>query len=125
VQVQDIDFRMFARSAGTICAFKKGEIIFERGDAADAMWIVLSGAVEVEYDNRVIDVVGVNYAVGILSLVDNENRSATARAFEACELIRLDHGQFRFMFEEMPNFGWYAMRQLASRLRSTNAALQV
>ncbi|HUL12722.1 MAG TPA: cyclic nucleotide-binding domain-containing protein [Methylococcaceae bacterium] len=123
MQVQDIDFRMFARSAGTALAFKKGEIIFQRGDAADAIWIVLSGTVEVEYGNQMIDVVGVNYAIGILSLVDNEKRSATARALEACELIRLDHAQFRFMFEEMPNFGWYAMRQLASRLRSIHAVL--
>ncbi len=121
--VHDIDFRMFARSAGTVCTFQKGEIIFQRGDAASAMWIVLSGTVEIEYGDRVIDIVGTNYAIGILSLIDNETRSATARALETCELVRIDHGQFRFMFEEMPNFGWYTMRQLASRLRATTGAL--
>jgi CRP-like cAMP-binding protein len=119
----DIDFRAFARSAGTIVRYQAGETIFARGDAASHMWIVLSGSVEIESASKLIEVVGVNYAIGIISLIDQLPRSATARAREDVELVRIDAHQFKFMVEEMPNFGWYVMRQLADRLRATNAAL--
>lgn len=119
----DIDFRAFARSAGTIVTCKAGETIFVRGEAASHMWIVLSGSVEIESASKLIEVVGVNYAIGIISLIDQLPRSATARAREDVELVRIDARQFKFMVEEMPNSGWYVMRQLADRLRATNAAL--
>jgi hypothetical protein len=32
-------------------------------------------------------------------------------------------GDFRFMVEEMPHLGWYITRELAQRLRATDAAL--
>jgi CRP/FNR family cyclic AMP-dependent transcriptional regulator len=50
-------------------------------------------------------------------------RNASARVLEDSELMRIDARKFGFMIEEMPNFGWYVMRQLAERLRATNAAL--
>lgn len=87
------------------------------------MWIVLSGAVEIESAHKLIEVVGVNYAIGVLSLIDRLPRSTDARAREDSELIRIGSRQFTFMVEEMPNFSWYVMRQLADRLRATNAAL--
>ena len=43
MEVQDIDFRMFARGVGDATAFKAGEVIFAQGSVADAIWIVLSG----------------------------------------------------------------------------------
>jgi CRP/FNR family transcriptional regulator, cyclic AMP receptor protein len=123
VEPQDIDFRMFARSAGTMVRYKAGDVVFEAGGPSDFMWIVLSGVVEIEAADKMIEVVGANYAIGILSLIDNLSRSTTARAREDAELIRIDPRQFRFMVEETPNFTWYVMRQLADRLRATNAAL--
>ena len=123
MQGDDIDFRVFARSAGDISGFKLGEYVFHEGEAADAMWIVLSGTIEVEVRGRIIEQVGKNYALGVLSLIDQLPRSSTARAKEDSQLVRINSRQFRFMVEQMPNFGWYVMRQLADRLRATNAAV--
>ena len=119
----DIDFRVFARSAGDIENYRSGECIFHEGDAADAMWVVISGTVEIEVNGRIIEIVGKNFALGVLSLIDQLPRSSTARAQDDAELIRINTRQFRFMVEQMPNFGWYVMRQLADRLRATNAAI--
>jgi CRP/FNR family cyclic AMP-dependent transcriptional regulator len=119
----DIDFRVFARSAGDLETFAAGELVFRTGDAADAMWIVMSGMIEIEVNSRVIALVGHNYALGVLSLIDQLPRSSTARAREDSQLIRINSRRFCFMVEQMPNFGWYVMRQLADRLRATNAAL--
>jgi CRP-like cAMP-binding protein len=123
MQGDDIDFRVFARSAGDIEAFMAGDLVFRQGEEGDAMWIVISGTVEIEVNGRVIEHVGKNYALGVLSLIDRLPRSSTARAQEDSQLVRINSRQFRFMVEQMPNFGWYVMRQLADRLRATNAAL--
>jgi len=35
----------------------------------------------------------------------------------------MDKKKFRYMVEEIPNFVWFVMEELAHRLRTTNAAL--
>ena len=123
MQDHDIDFRVFARSAGDIEAFSPGQFVFREGDPADGMWIVMSGTIEIAVHGRVIENVGVNYALGVLSLIDQLPRSSTARAQDDARLVRISSRRFSFMVEQMPNFGWYVMRQLADRLRATNAAV--
>jgi CRP-like cAMP-binding protein len=123
MEVHDIDFRNFAHGVGDAETFKTGEVIFERGSFADAIWIILSGSVRIEKDDTLIDLVGVNYAIGVLSMIDHGPRSGTARANEDSILIRIEQAKFRFMMEEMPNFGWYVTRQLARRLRAATTAL--
>ena len=119
----DIDFRSVADQMGTHVICPPGYTIFEKGAAADAMWIVLKGNIAIESDGKPIEVVGPDYAIGILSLIDGLPRSTTAQAQSNAELVRIDEHRFRFLVEEMPYFAWYVMRQLAQRLRATNAAL--
>jgi CRP-like cAMP-binding protein len=56
-------------------------------------------------------------------LLDGQPRTITARATETSELALMDQKKFRYMVEEVPNFVWYVMTELAGRLRATNAAL--
>lgn len=123
MDVHDIDFRHFAQGVGDAVTYKAGDVIFERGSLADAIWIIVSGSVRIEKDDTLIDDVGVNYAIGVLSMIDHGLRSGTARANENSVLIRIDQAKFRFMMEEMPNFRWYVTRQLARRLRAATTAL--
>jgi CRP-like cAMP-binding protein len=118
-----MDLRIFAQSAGPTETYHAGDIIFHQDDPAESMWIVLSGSIEIEAHNKIIEYVGPWYAIGLVSLIDDLPRSATARAHEECRLVRIDVKRFRFFVEERPNFAWFVMQQLADRLRSTNAAL--
>lgn len=117
------DFRAFARSVGTVMDYRSGDVIFREGDPPRYMYVVLSGAVEVTSHHKVIEVVHEGHALGIISLLDEQLRTATARAVDDCELALLDARKFRYMVEEAPNFVWYVMAELAHRLRTTNAAL--
>jgi CRP-like cAMP-binding protein len=56
-------------------------------------------------------------------LLDGQPRTITARVKEPSELALMDQRRFRYMVEEVPNFVWYVMAELADRLRATNAAL--
>lgn len=119
----DIDFVGFAATVGTVAEYAAGDMIFRAGDAANFMYIVLHGSVEIVVKDEVLEQVGPGKALGILSLVDEKNRSADARASETSRLSLIDQKQFRYMVEEMPHFCWYVMHELAHRLRATNAAL--
>jgi CRP/FNR family cyclic AMP-dependent transcriptional regulator len=121
---QGIDFRTFARAVATVADYARNDVIFREGDAPRCMYIVLSGSVEISSHGKVIETIHDGNALGILSLLDEQPRSTTARAREACQLAIMDRRKFRYMVEEVvPNFVWYVMNELAHRLRTTNAAL--
>jgi CRP/FNR family cyclic AMP-dependent transcriptional regulator len=87
------------------------------------MYVVLKGRIEVSSRRKVIETIGEGQALGILSLFDGNPRTITARAIDRSELALLDVKKFRFMVEETPNFVWFVLNELASRLRATNALL--
>lgn len=121
--LEPADFRQFARSVGTVMTYRAGDIIFRENDPPRFMYVVLTGVVEIGSHHKIIEMVHEGHALGIISLLDNQPRTATARATEDCELALLDSRKFRYMVEEAPNFVWYVMAELAHRLRTTNAAL--
>jgi CRP-like cAMP-binding protein len=121
--VAEMDFKDFAANVGTIMDYAPGDMIFREGDEPNFMYLVLRGSVEIIVRGVVLEKIGPGKALGILSLLDGEIRSASARACEATQLALIDHKKFRYMMEEMPQFCWYVMGELAHRLRATNAAL--
>ena len=121
--VAAIDFRQFARSVGTVMDYDRGDVVFREGDEPRYMYVVLSGAVNIIARDRIIETIAEGNALGIVSLLDGERRTTTARAREPSSLAIIDGKKFRYMIEEMPNFCWYVMGELAHRLRTTNAAL--
>jgi CRP/FNR family transcriptional regulator, cyclic AMP receptor protein len=118
-----MDFRMFARTVGTVMTYGVGDAIFREKDAPRYMYIVLTGEVEMRSHDRIIETIHEGNALGILSLLDEQPRTATAVARTECELAIIDRKKFRYMVEEMPHFVWYVMGELAHRLRATNAML--
>lgn len=119
----DIDISAIARSAGTRRPYAAGDVIFREGDPADFVYVVLSGAVEIDHEGRTIETIGPGKALGILSVLDERPRTVTAVMRLPGEIAAVDPRRFRFMVEEVPGFVWYVMGELAHRLRATNAAL--
>jgi CRP-like cAMP-binding protein len=121
--VAEIDFRAFAESVGTVIDYTAGDPVFRENEVPRFMYIVLSGAVEISSHGKLLETIGEGKALGILSLLDGQTRTVTARASEDTRLAVIDGRRFRYMVEEMPHFCWYMMGELAHRLRATNAAL--
>jgi CRP-like cAMP-binding protein len=119
----EIDFRAFANSIGTVLDYQNGDAIFREGDGPTFMYVVLRGRVDIIAQDKRLEQVGAGKALGILSLLDDQPRTVTARASGATQLAAIDRRKFRFMIEEMPHFCWYVMGELAHRLRTMNAAL--
>jgi CRP/FNR family transcriptional regulator, cyclic AMP receptor protein len=119
----DIDMRLFARSAGANIAFAAGSVVFNKGDPGTCMYVVQSGVIEMVIGDKVIEVCGANEAIGFMSMIDGALRSSTARVKEACELSLIDQRKFRFMVDEVPNFALYIMGAMARRIRGMGQAM--
>ena len=121
--MQDIDMRMFARSAGTNITYTAGSIVFNQGDPGSCMYVVQSGVIEMLIGDKVVEVCGPDEAIGFMSVIDEAPRSSTARVREAVELSVIDQRRFRFMVDEVPNFALYIMGAMARRIRGMSQAM--
>jgi CRP-like cAMP-binding protein len=99
-----------------------GEILFEKGDHAYAMYIVKSGRLEIVDGGRVFETVGPGQIVGEMAMIDDVPRGAAVRAATECLLIAIDRDRFITMVERTPTFSIRVMRVLANRLRSLHEA---
>ncbi|MEW5853880.1 MAG: cyclic nucleotide-binding domain-containing protein [Myxococcota bacterium] len=112
--------------------YKGGEVVFEKGDVGDSLFMVVEGDVEVllrdgSGEPKVLATLGIHDFFGEMSLIDKEYRSATVRAKSDCALLLLTHENlhaFSKAFRE--GFTWITVniaRVLSQRLRETNRRL--
>ena len=118
-----VDFRDFARRVGTVVHYRVGNTIFCEGDAAGLMYVILSGSVDLTKQRRVIETIQAGNAFGFVSFLDGEPRGLGANAADDCDLALIDRKKFRYMIEEMPNFVWYVLDQMAHHLRTASAVM--
>lgn len=115
---------------GSLKAYRRGEEIIQEGDVGSQMYVVISGAVEIQKRTRAGD----NYTVvilraenhvffGELALIDDDKRSATVVATEDSEFLVIHKNDFDALGDTHPGIGLPVTRAiakiLASRLRKT------
>ncbi len=76
----------------------KNDTIFNKGDAADSMFIVEQGSVRVEIENPVILSSGSFF--GEMALLSKSTRNATITALEDSKLLELQSSDLDELFEE-------------------------
>ena len=92
-------------------------LIVHRGDAADAMYFILTGEVEVEIATPVRLRSGQFF--GEIALLRDTERTASVTAVTECHLLRLDVGDFRRLMTQYPGLE-AAIRKIAeSRMPAT------
>jgi signal transduction histidine kinase len=108
------DFRMLAAAGAGLLKYKTGDIIFKRGDAAQNLFVVQSGKVEIRVGNRVVETVSDNDIFGEMAMIDFAPRSATAIAITDTTLIPIGEKQFLYLFSDL---ALDVMRVMVRRLR--------
>ncbi len=86
----------------SLVSFGPGQVIFERGAAPDALYIVRTGHVKVERDGVIVNTLSRGEFFGEMAVLDNVARSATCAAVDHAELVRLDSADFRDLLERFP-----------------------
>jgi CRP-like cAMP-binding protein len=118
-----IDFSLLAGAGAPVRTYKAGDVIFSQGDAAEELFVIQSGRVEIRLGNRLLDTLPERSIFGEMALIDGAPRSATAIAVTDVKLVPVGEKQFLLMVSRTPYFALNVMRALARRLRATNSVL--
>jgi CRP/FNR family transcriptional regulator, cyclic AMP receptor protein len=109
--------------------YPAGEVLFRRGDPGDSMFLVRSGKIAIFLggDNG-SDIVfrqyGSGQVVGEFALLDDKERSASARVDEELRAWVLSKADFLRLVNDRPIFGVELMRGLSERVRYTTDYLR-
>ena len=107
----------------------RGDVLFREGDTADALYLVISGRVAIAIANpidhreTVVALMDAGDLFGEMSLLDDGNRSAMARALEPSVVLAIPFEPVVSAFRSDPGLLWGVTRLLARRLRVMDEAL--
>lgn len=118
-----VDFGLLAGAGAPIRNYKAGDVIFREGDAAEEMFVVKAGTVEIRLGNRLLDTLSERSIFGEMALIDRGPRSATAIAVTDATLVPVAEKQFLLLVSRTPYFALNVMRVLVQRLRTSNTVI--
>lgn len=109
--------------------FKAGQALFNHGDPGDAMYIVVTGAVEIFFKNDtgeriVLETARPGDFFGEISLLDQGPRTASAHAKEDCHVIEVDRGDLDEFIRARPGAAMDLLAATGRRLRESAKLLR-
>jgi len=109
-------------------SYRKGAVIIEEHTEAERFFIIYRGKIEItkrfEGDEEfVLSVQSDGDFFGEMALLDEQPRSATARALEPTIVLETSRQNFETLLYKAPMLAYRIMRELSTRLRETGALL--
>jgi CRP-like cAMP-binding protein len=106
--------------------YDKGEIIFHQGDHSHELYVILRGKVRIfktspSGSETSINIFSTRDIIGELAAIDNQPRSATAKAIARCALLEMAQDRFLRCMREIPDLAMGVARLLTSKVRWTAA----
>jgi len=107
----------------------QGEILFQKGDTGDSLFVILSGWVKIvtqDIDNNevILNKVGTGEIIGEMALLDYEPRSAGVVALEKTSALELSREDFMEIMKGQPDLALSLIRNLSSRLRHNTSYIE-
>lgn len=103
-----------------VITYKKGEVIFHKGEEADVFYVVRSGKVSINNGDAVLDEVSRNGFFGEMAFLDKGTRSATAVAAEESECVKISAEDFNKRLNAMDPVMQGMFRVMVERIRNLN-----
>ena len=105
------------------------EVIFNKGDSANAMMVIVKGVVRVSSpatggDNVTFAKLTEGAVFGEIALIDGYERSANAEAVEATEILEVNRSSFTPILRESADLCIDLLKIVCNRIRHTNALLE-
>jgi hypothetical protein len=100
---------------------RAGDVVFEKGDVGESMYIVVTGSVRVYDGGRTLRVLGEHEIFGELALLDPAPRSASVVAVSDTRLFRIDADLFTQLMAANVEIVRGVLHVLCERLRATSA----
>ncbi len=114
--LEDLAARSIERS------FKRGERIFDEGQEAEHLYVMVQGLVKILVSSRhgdemVLDTVRPPESFGELALIDGGPRSASAEAISATKLLVISRSSWLDLISERPALRGILLRSLGQMIR--------
>src|SRR6266480_1108926 len=113
---------LFRQESNTV-QLAPGDFLFQEGEKADKMYVLLEGEIDIFLGDFVFETAGPGALLGEMALIDDRLRTANAVARKAFRLTKIDRRRFHFLVQQTPHFSRHVMKILADRLRHTNAVM--
>jgi CRP/FNR family transcriptional regulator, cyclic AMP receptor protein len=95
-----------------------GQVIFEKGDTGNSLYIIVEGTVRVHDGEKTIATLGPGEVFGELAALDPEPRMASVTVTEPALLLRMGHAELDELMAEHPEVAIGIIRVLCRRLRN-------
>jgi F420-non-reducing hydrogenase small subunit len=107
--------------------FETGQRIFNEGDPGDALYVTLSGSVEISQENEdgkfVQRIVQAGEIFGDWALIADAPRSSSATAIERTQLLSIPREKFLGQIQTHPDLAFYIVQDLCSNFQQISEAL--
>lgn len=108
-------------------ALGRGDLLFEEGDAGDAVYVVQTGQIELTREGpdgpRLLSRKGPGDLIGEMDVLLGSLRTASARALSGSRVLQLDATTFEAMCIEQPEIAIRVIQQLAARAKNLERRL--
>src|SRR3990172_5311678 len=103
-----------------VVEYRAKTVIFSERDAADVMYVILSGEIELTLHGEPLGAESEGGIVGEMAMINTAPRSATSTTLSKVKLARVTREQFRKFVSENTEFSLLVMAVLANRLRAVD-----
>jgi CRP-like cAMP-binding protein len=107
---------------GQRVSFERGQVIVERWDPGDAMYVIVSGAAEVDVGGRFHRLERGDF-FGEMAVLAGKQREATIKAVEPVEALRIPADRLQAFLLENPKVAVGMLKSLVERLREVQDRL--
>ena len=122
MRMSDEVFKKFGKT------FRKGEIICKEGDIGDEMYIIHSGKISITKMSRDLEttlaVLTDGEFFGEMAIIDNQPRSATAKAMDDSKVSVLSAEIFETQISTNPKLIMRILRKMSNRLREADRKIK-
>jgi CRP-like cAMP-binding protein len=101
---------------------KAGDIVFRQGDAADRLYMLAAGRIELSEIGVVLEPGRIFGEIAFFA--PDRQRTLTARCLEPCLLLSIDEGTMRQLYFQNPEFGFELISLVAARLSADVARMR-
>lgn len=99
---------------------KKGDVLFNKGEKENALFIILDGAVEIHDNDYIFTTLNSKQFFGEYTLIDSSVRSASVTAVQETHLLELKQIVFETVTQKRPELWKSVLITLVKRLRDYN-----
>jgi CRP-like cAMP-binding protein len=109
--------------------FKKGAVIFRKGDVGSKLYAVAAGAVRISTPSEqgkdaIFNMIVPGELFGEIAFLDGEERTADAVAIEDSELLIIERRDFLPLLRDNPELALGLIKVLCARLRKTSEQIE-